>query len=153
MAPVVSIKRKNSSYSSAAIKTLHSQHTSETGIHFVSFLMRCLHSCFPLTLGKVDVWIKRANVCNLNTQTHLTTLIMKSHPSKCFSPHLTLEKLPGSWTLLTHLSTHTYMHTHTHTHRHSCTFHYCRLSYLRAKGKIRTPKVADFMSSPIFKKQ
>lgn len=75
------------------------------------------------------------------------TLISMSHPSRCFSPHLTQEKLPQRAAPRSPIClslSHTHTFAHAHTPRHSCTFHYCRLSYLRATGKIHTQKAARF---------
>lgn len=67
-------------------------------------------------------------------------LISVSHPSKCFSPHFTRGKpRTASWELSPCSTNHPQLpptkHTHTLTQTHSnrCTFHYCRMSYLRAK--------------------
>lgn len=54
-----------------------------------------------------------------------------SHPSKCFSPHLTQEKLPESCTPLTHLS-HTHMHTQART---QTLLHFSLLSLVLPKSQ------------------
>lgn len=90
------------------------------------------------------------------THTH-TSSFSVSHPLNV-SPLVRLEE--GSEQLpVTQLNRASSTQPHIHMHTNRCTFHYCRMSYLRGKKTnqkkktLYTLRAAHFLSGTIFKKQ